>query len=67
MVKQFLAGVASRCGTHDVAVDQMVFNAARITKVYGTMVCKGDNLPNRPHRRSRLLEVPDSLAIVEIR
>jgi len=66
-VKQFLAGVAARCGTNDVAVDQMVFNAARITKVYGTMVCKGDSLPNRPHRRSRLLEIPDSLAALELR
>src|SRR5262249_8541637 len=38
-----------------------VFNAARIWKVYGTMACKGDNLPERPHRLSRLLAVPASI------
>jgi hypothetical protein len=60
-VKKFLAGVAARCGTDDIAVDRTVFNAARIVKLYGTLACKGDNLPERPHRRSRLLEVPQHL------
>ncbi len=60
-VKRVLAGVAARCGTDDIAVDLTVFNAARIVKLYGTMACKGDNLPERPHRRSRLLEVPPHL------
>ena len=31
-----------------VALDVSVFNAARIWKVYGTMACKGDNLPSAP-------------------
>jgi hypothetical protein len=61
LVKRVLAGVAVRCATDDVSVDQTVFNAGRITKVYGTMACKGDSLPERPHRRSRLLEIPDDL------
>jgi hypothetical protein len=65
LVKGILAGVAARCATDDVTVDQTVFNAGRITKVYGTMVCKGDNLPDRPHRRSRLLEIPDHLVVLE--
>ena len=65
LVKHILAGVAARCATDDVAVDQTVFNAGRITKLYGTMACKGDNLPDRPHRRSRLLEIPDHLAVLE--
>jgi hypothetical protein len=60
-VKRVLAGVAARCGTEDIAVDLTVFNAARIVKLYGTMACKGDSLPARPHRRSRLLEVPPHL------
>jgi hypothetical protein len=47
-----------------VALDVSVFNAARIWKVYGTMACKGDHLPERPHRLSRLLEVPSTLACV---
>jgi len=65
LVKSILVGVAARCVADDIAVDQTVFNAARITKLYGTMACKGDNLPDRPHRRSRLLEIPDCLALLE--
>jgi hypothetical protein len=47
-----------------VSLDLKVFNAARIWKVYGTMACKGDDLPERPHRLARLLEVPDPIGIV---
>ena len=65
--KHILAGVAAYCAPDDVAIDQTVFNAGRITKLYGTMACKGDNLPDRPHRRSRLLEIPDRLAVLEVR
>jgi hypothetical protein len=67
LVKGVLMGVAARCATDDITVDQTVFNAGRITKAYGTMACKGDNLPSRPHRRSRLLEIPDDLVVVEPR
>src|SRR5450759_1734887 len=67
IVKGILAGVAARCAPDDISVDQTVFNAGRITKLYGTMVCKGDNLPDRPHRRSRLLEIPDDLPVLEVR
>jgi hypothetical protein len=65
LIKRLLAGVAARCGADDVAVDQTVFNAARIVKLWGTLTCKGDCLPNLPHRRSRLLEIPDHLAVLE--
>src|SRR5262249_10794470 len=61
LVKRVVKGVAARCGTDDTAVDLTVFNAARIVKLYGTKVCKGDDLLERPHRRSRLLEVPPHL------
>ena len=57
-VKRFLAGVAAQCRTDDIAVDQTVFNAARIVKLYGSMACKGDSTPDRPHRRSRMLDIP---------
>jgi hypothetical protein len=67
LVKGILAGVAARCATDDIAVDQTVFNAGRIVKIYGTLACKGDSLPNRPHRRSRLLEIPDDLVVLEVR
>jgi hypothetical protein len=47
-----------------VNVDVSVFNAARISKVYGTMACKGDDVPERPHRLSRILDAPTRLTPV---
>ncbi len=42
-----------------VDVDNTVFNMSRIWKLYGTMAVKGDNVEDRPHRRS-YLEMPVS-------
>jgi len=38
-----------------VKIDVSVSNPARIWKLYGTMVRKGDSIPQRPHRRAHLL------------
>ena len=45
-------------------IDQTTFNAARIWKIYGTRAKKGDNTPQRPHRRARILEVPEAVEVV---
>lgn len=50
----------------EVVVDVTVFNAARIWKVYGTLVCKGDSLPERPHRQALILSVPPTLEPVSV-
>jgi hypothetical protein len=55
MVKGCLRGLAFQFNDERIAVDVSVFNASRITKMYGTIVVKGDNTPERPHRVSRLL------------
>src|SRR5215210_2658775 len=47
-----------------VKVDTKTKNAARITKFYGTTAKKGDNLPERPHRPSKILKVPEKLSAV---
>jgi hypothetical protein len=44
-----------------VKIDQKVFNASRITKAYGTMACKGDSIPERPHRISRMFAPPERI------
>lgn len=49
-----------------VKVDTTVGNAARICKVYGTLVGKGDDMPERPHRLARILEAPPSLEVVSV-
>src|SRR5215213_6034661 len=47
-----------------VKVDTATKNAARITKFYGTTAKKGDDLPERPHRPSKILKVPHESAPV---
>jgi len=47
-------------------IDKTTFNAARIWKLYGTVARKGDNTPERPHRRARILEVPETVKLVRI-
>ena len=64
LVENFLKAVAERFSDDKVNVDVSVFNAARISKVYGTMACKGDDIPERPHRLSRILEAPSRLSPV---
>ena len=54
--EELQTGEAPRC-----KVDIAVSNAARITKLYGTIAGKGFSTEERPHRRSHLVHVPDHL------
>ena len=47
-----------------VHVDLTVANAARISKLPGTPVRKGDSTPTRPHRLARLVSAPQALETV---
>lgn len=64
-VTSILELLALRFDDPAVVVDRKVFNAARITKLYGSMVCKGDDMPDRPHRRSAILFIPVPLDSVQ--
>jgi putative DNA primase/helicase len=66
LVKRVLESLASRFSDNVVDVDRSVFNAARIWKLYGTLSAKGDHTPERPHRISRILEVPQHVKVVPI-
>lgn len=57
-VSNALAELNHRYSDHTVKVDVTSANAARIWKAYGTVSRKGDNIPDRPHRMSQILEVP---------
>jgi hypothetical protein len=58
LVERILQALAARFNTDRVKIDTKVFNPARICKLPGTWARKGDNTPTRPHRWSKLLEVP---------
>ena len=45
-------------------IDLTTFNAARITKLYGTMAVKGDHTADRPHRRSSILSFPEEQIVI---
>jgi hypothetical protein len=55
--KRMLAGLAKQFNTEAATVDVSVFNASRIWKLPGTLVCKGDNCPEigREWRMSKIL------------
>lgn len=64
LVKGALIGLAARFDTEVVTLDQAVFNAGRITKLYGTAATKGDHTPAAPWRLSRLVATPTRSAVV---
>ncbi len=64
LVKQGLAVLNAIFSDETATVDAANSNAGRIWKLYGTVARKGDNTPERPHRRSRILSVPDRLDVV---
>ena len=47
-----------------VSIDTSVHNPARIWRLPGTMNCKGDSIPERPHRMARILEEPQDIVPV---
>ena len=61
LVKRVLSGLAARFDTDRVHVDTSVANTARLIGLIGTLKVKGDLTPERPHRRSRLVHVPERL------
>jgi putative DNA primase/helicase len=63
-VRSVLAAISQHFSTDRVWVDTGNYDAPRITKLYGTMARKGTNTAERPHRRSKLLEVPDPCEVV---
>jgi len=62
LVKSFLQALDMLFSDEHVSIDTSVYNAARITKLYGVMASKGANTPERPHRQSKLLSIPEALA-----
>ncbi|MFN7958381.1 MAG: hypothetical protein U0P46_08680 [Holophagaceae bacterium] len=63
LVSDCLKALNARFSDADVKVDTSVGNPARIWKLYGTLACKGDPLPDRPHRLARVLAAPETFVI----
>lgn len=65
LMKRFLAGIAGGW-TGAVEVDTSVYNPARLIRLPGTMNCKGDSTPARPHRMAGIYHVPETISLNEI-
>jgi len=55
LVEGTLHELANKFNNEIVAVDTVVYNASRITKVPGTIARKGENTAERPHRMAVVL------------
>jgi hypothetical protein len=66
LIRRVLQALSARFSSDTVHIDETVFNAARVSKAYGTFARKGDHTPQRPYRLSRMLEVPDPVAPVSL-
>jgi P4 family phage/plasmid primase-like protien len=64
LIQQCLVTLDLLFSDPQVTIDAANYNAGRIWKLYGTMARKGDHTAERPHRRSRMLSVPDSPGVV---
>jgi hypothetical protein len=51
----------ARFSNERAQVDKTTFNASRISTCYGTIKRKGSDIPEQPHRLSKLVLVPDQL------
>ena len=65
VVQKVLQALDQRFSDDQVKIDTTVHNPARICRLYGTMACKGDSTPDRPHRVSSVLEMPSQLTPVD--
>lgn len=54
------------CNSAAVDIDETVFNASRIWRMPGSANCKGDPIPDRPHRRAQIIRFPEDLRQVPI-
>ena len=65
LVERFLQALSAKYTTPTVKVDTSLFNPSRIIKLYGTWSRKGDSIPSRPRRLSRVDSAPPCLTTVD--
>jgi hypothetical protein len=61
LVARVLKTLAGMFSDANVSIDTKVANASRIVKLYGTISRKGADTPERPHRVSSVMSMPDEL------
>ena len=59
LVERCLKALAAKYDDDNTEIDPRVFNPGRIAKIPGTLSRKGDPTPDRPHRQSSVVSVPE--------
>jgi len=63
LIKSFLYALHRTFSNSKAKIDISVSNASRIAKLEGTLACKGEDLPERPHRMAKLLSYPQEIIV----
>jgi hypothetical protein len=58
LIRSVLDAIAERFDDDHVKIDTSVSDAVRLARLPGTLNCKGDDLPERPHRYCRIVGQP---------
>ena len=66
VVKKFLQVLSLLFSDDKVDIDEKVFNASRICKLYGVTAKKGENTSERPWRQSEIVKVPAEVKTTDI-
>lgn len=66
LIKDCLLALDMIFSDEEVKIDTAVFNASRITKLYGTMAAKGRNTKERPHRLSKIVNYPNEIKVNDV-
>ena len=64
LVRRCLEALQFQFDDDVIGIDTTVHNPARIWKLYGTVSRKGDDVPERPHRVSSIIDLPENLEAV---
>ena len=66
LIKDFLHVLDMFFSNKDAKIDMSVYNASRITKLYGSQARKGRDSKDRPHRGSLITKAPDEIKPTDI-
>lgn len=66
LLKRCLEALDFQFSDEKVQVDVGTYNAARLIRLYGTVSRKGDSLPERPHRRTKIIYKPKTIQSVSL-
>ena len=66
LIKNLIAFVDAEVEHEGVEIDASVYDPPRLVKLFGTPARKGENTPERPHRMSKLVSVPENRVCVTL-